>query len=70
MMARLDPGHDGLGGRADDVYEALLAAHAGLSEVESAALNARLILLLCNAVGDPGAVLAVIAGAGKARALD
>jgi hypothetical protein len=37
---------------ADGFYEALLDAHRGLSEAESAALNARLILLLANQVGD------------------
>ena len=36
----------------DDFYEALIDAHRGLSEEESAALNAKLILLLCNHVGD------------------
>lgn len=37
---------------ADDFYEALLAAHRGLSEAESHALNARLVLFLANEVGD------------------
>jgi hypothetical protein len=60
MSARISPAHDGLAGRADDVYEALLAAHEGLAEPESAALNARLILLLCNALNDPDAALAII----------
>ncbi len=36
----------------DDFYAALIQAHEGLSEDESAALNARLILLLANHVGD------------------
>jgi anthranilate phosphoribosyltransferase len=36
----------------DDFYQALIEAHAGMSEQESAALNARLILLLANQVGD------------------
>lgn len=43
--------------RPDDFYEALIAAHDGLSDDESAALNARLILLLANHIGDQ-AVLA------------
>jgi len=38
--------------RPDDFYQALIEAHAGLSEQQSAALNARLILLLANQVGD------------------
>ena len=37
---------------ADAFYEQLLDAHQGLSEEQSALLNARLILLLANQVGD------------------
>lgn len=36
----------------DGFYDELLRAHAGLSPDESAALNARLILILCNHIGD------------------
>lgn len=36
----------------DDFYSELLAAHEGLTDDESAALNARLILVLANQVGD------------------
>lgn len=36
----------------DGFYAALLAAHEGLDKAQSDALNARLILLLANAVGD------------------
>ena len=36
----------------DATYAALLAAHKGLSEAESHALNARLILILMNHVGE------------------
>jgi hypothetical protein len=35
----------------DDFYEALIAAHEGLAEDESHALNARLVLLLANHIG-------------------
>jgi len=38
--------------RPDEFYEALLHAHRGLSEEQSQQLNARLILLLANHVGD------------------
>lgn len=38
--------------RPDDFYAALLAAHEGLSDDDSAALNARIILLLANQIGD------------------
>lgn len=37
---------------ADGFYAELLAAHKGLSEAESQALNARLILILANHIGD------------------
>ena len=37
---------------ADDFYAALLGAHEGLSKEESDALNARLVLILANHVGD------------------
>jgi hypothetical protein len=37
---------------ADGFYEQLLDAHQGLSAEQSGLLNARLILLLANQVGD------------------
>ncbi len=37
---------------ADTFYEQLLDAHAGLTRDQSELLNARLILLLANQVGD------------------
>jgi hypothetical protein len=37
---------------ADSFYEHLLDAHQGLSKEQSELLNARLILLLANQVGD------------------
>lgn len=37
---------------ADSVYQKLIDAHAGLSDADSIALNARLILLLINHIGD------------------
>jgi hypothetical protein len=37
---------------ADGFYEHLLDAHAGLDRDQSALLNARLILLLANQIGD------------------
>ena len=36
----------------DDFYEALITAHQGLSTAESHAMNARLVLLLANHIGD------------------
>ena len=36
----------------DGFYDELLLAHEGLSKDESDAFNARLILILCNHIGD------------------
>ncbi len=36
----------------DGFYDELLAAHEGLDKAESDALNARLILILSNHIGD------------------
>lgn len=54
---------------ADGFYEALLAAHEGLADEESNDLNARLVLLLANQVGDQKVLLECIAEArqGSAR---
>lgn len=38
--------------RPDESYAGLIAAHEGLTEAESHALNARLILILMNHIGD------------------
>jgi Protein of unknown function (DUF2783) len=40
----------------DGLYAAILEAHADLSECESAALNARLVLLLANHIGSADVV--------------
>lgn len=37
---------------ADGFYEALIRSHEGLSDDDSNLLNARLVLLLANQVGD------------------
>ena len=58
----LDPNME----RPDDLYEALVAAHEGLTTAESEALNARLILILMNHVGDAGVIRAAIAAAREA----
>ncbi len=36
----------------DDFYEALIAAHEGLSEAQSHELNAELVLFLSHPIGD------------------
>jgi hypothetical protein len=38
----------------DAAYVTLIDAHRGLSEAESADLNARLVLILANHIGDLG----------------
>ena len=38
----------------DDFYDELLGAHRGLSKEQSDALNARLVLVLSNHIGDRG----------------
>jgi hypothetical protein len=39
-------------GPGDDFYEALIAAHRGLADEQSELLQARLVLLLANHIGD------------------
>lgn len=51
--------------RPDDFYAELLALHDGLTKAESDAVNARLILILANHVGDR-AVLSEAMAAAKA----
>ena len=43
---------DNFRGHGDDFYEALIRAHQGLSDAQSHTLNARLVLILANHVGD------------------
>ena len=43
---------DRLSPNQDNVYNALMDAHEGLSEADSHALNARLVLLMANQIGD------------------
>lgn len=38
----------------DEAYASLIAAHDGLTEAESHAMNARLVLILMNHIGDAG----------------
>jgi predicted metalloendopeptidase len=49
--------------RPDDFYAELIAAHEGLSKEESDALNARLILILANHIGDRTVLSAALAAA-------
>jgi hypothetical protein len=50
---------------ADDFYAELIALHAGRSAEESEAINARLILLLSNHIGDREALREAFAAAAE-----
>lgn len=50
----------------DEFYEKLIAAHEGLSDDDSAAFNARLILVLANHIGDPDVLGEALEAARKA----
>ena len=47
----------------DDFYEELIALHRDLTESQSALVNAKLILLLANHVGDADVLRAAMAAA-------
>jgi hypothetical protein len=47
----------------DDFYQELIDAHRGLSEAQSTLLNARLILLLANHVGELAVLREALAAA-------
>ena len=47
----------------DDFYEQLIATHRGLSDEESALVNAKLVLLLANHIGDPTVLAQAMAAA-------
>jgi len=44
----------------DDLYQALVDLHDGLTDSESQKVNAKLILLLANQIGDSAIVLEAI----------
>ena len=58
-MLKLDPNI----AQPDDFYAALMEAHRGLSPEQSGRVNARLILLLANQIGDCDILGAAIAKA-------
>jgi hypothetical protein len=47
----------------DDFYEMLIQGHAGLSDAQSELMNARLVLLLANHIGDLRVLREAIAAA-------
>ena len=59
----LSPNIDG----ADDFYAELIAAHDGLEREQSDALNARLVLVLSNHIGDRNVLTQALVTAAKAR---
>lgn len=48
---------------ADGFYEQLLDAHLGLSERDSALLNAKLVLVMANAIGNKASLTQCLAAA-------
>lgn len=56
-------GQDKLGADGDTVYGALMTVHEGLSETESHALNARLVLMMANEIGDAARLTALFEAA-------
>lgn len=52
----------------DRIYNAIIDAHRGLSDADSLSLNARLVLLLANHIGDESIVREAIAVARAAAA--
>ncbi len=53
---------------ADAIYQILIDMHAGLDDTASANLNARMILVLANHIGDPQVIAqaAAVAKVGEA----
>lgn len=51
----------------DDIYQALVDAHADRTDAESMRLNARLVLLMANHIGDAEIVREAIAYAASFR---
>ena len=49
----------------DGFYDELIKSHEGLSEEESMAFNARLILLMANQIGDREILRAALQAAGS-----
>jgi hypothetical protein len=58
----LTPNIDGV----DDFYAELIAAHEGLSDADSHALNARLVLVLANHIGNRATLTEALAAAALA----
>lgn len=48
---------------ADGFYDELLRAHESLTDEQSDALNARLVLILCNHIGDRNLITQALSAA-------
>lgn len=55
--------HDANIADADGLYAAIIEAHSGLSQDDSMAFNARLVLLLANHIGDAQVLQEALAAA-------
>ena len=53
--------------RPDEIYNAIVDAHKDLDDAQCRALDARLILLLANHVGDEAAIREALAAARQSR---
>lgn len=51
--------------RPDDIYNLIVDGHKGLTPEQSERLNAALVLLLANHVGDEGVIREAVAAARK-----
>lgn len=56
---------DNFGAYGDEFYNLLMAVHQGLSDEQSHALNARLVLILANEVGNIDVLKSVLTMAGE-----
>lgn len=65
MTKMFDPNADHLGKHQDDFYEALMEAHEGLSPDQSNRLNARLVLIMANQIGDIDVLKSILSAAGN-----
>ncbi|MCF8466526.1 MAG: DUF2783 domain-containing protein [Sneathiella sp.] len=64
MNSRLTP-EDRLQQHGDDFYELLMKTHEGLEFEQSAAVNARLVLILANEIGNLDILAAALARAAE-----
>jgi Protein of unknown function (DUF2783) len=53
--------------KPDEIYAKLISAHEGLAEQESHAMNARLVLLLMNHIGDQAVIEQALRAARNSR---